>query len=125
MIGHRSPSFPKAPRTRERISAMSLWRRKRDFLDRDGPATKISVGVMGATETVGQQLVALLEDHPWFELAWLAGSERSEGRRFGELPWKLPGKAPERAAHRKVEALRPDGAPPLLFSALDAAAAGE
>ncbi len=29
---------------------------------------RIAVGVLGATGTVGQQFVALLGRHPWFEL---------------------------------------------------------
>ncbi|HEX9760096.1 MAG TPA: aspartate-semialdehyde dehydrogenase, partial [Candidatus Acidoferrales bacterium] len=74
---------------------------------------------------VGQQLVSLLDGHPWFRLAWLGASERSAGRRYGELPWRLPGASPEGPARRKVETLTPGRAPHLLFSALDAGVAGE
>ena len=42
------------------------------------------VGVLGATGMVGQRLVQLLADHPWFELQALAASERSAGRTYGE-----------------------------------------
>jgi aspartate-semialdehyde dehydrogenase len=42
--------------------------------------TKTPVGILGATGMVGQRFVQLLEHHPWFEVAWLAASDRSEGR---------------------------------------------
>ena len=38
---------------------------------------KTRVGILGATGIVGQHFVSLLEGHPWFELTWLAASERS------------------------------------------------
>jgi aspartate-semialdehyde dehydrogenase len=102
---------------------MSLWRRERDL--REAVATKIDVGVIGATGTVGQQLIALLENHPWFQVTWLAASEPPAGHRYRELPWRLPGKVPNGVADRKVEALKPGGAPRVVFSALDAAVAGD
>jgi len=74
---------------------------------------------------VGQQLVAQLVNHPWFQLTWIAGSERSEGRRYGELPWRLAGRVPNEIAKRSVERARPGAAPQLVFSALDAAVAAE
>lgn len=45
---------------------------------------KIKVAVLGATGMIGQRFVQLLEDHPYFELAGLYASERSEGKRLGE-----------------------------------------
>ena len=36
---------------------------------------RIPVGVLGATGAVGQRFVQLLDGHPWFELAEVAGSE--------------------------------------------------
>ena len=41
--------------------------------------SKIPVGILGATGVVGQRFMQLLEHHPWFELAWLAASDRSVG----------------------------------------------
>jgi len=99
---------------------MSLWPRKRERND-----TKIEVGVLGAAGMAGQQLVALLEGHPWFELTWLAAKEAFRGKRYGDLPWLLAGKAPESAANLRVEASQPQSAPRLVFSALDAAVAGQ
>ena len=51
---------------------------------------KIPVGILGATGIVGQRFVQMLEHHPWFEIAWLAASDRSEGRPYAEAArWKL------------------------------------
>ena len=44
--------------------------------------TKIPVGVLGATGMVGQQYIALLKDHPWFELRYTAASPRSAGKKY-------------------------------------------
>jgi len=104
---------------------MKLWGRERDSLVREGLATKIEVGVLGATGAVGQQLIALLENHPWFQVTWLAASERSAGHKYKELPWRLTGKVPNGVADRKVETLQSGGAPHMVFSALDAAVAGD
>jgi aspartate-semialdehyde dehydrogenase len=80
------------------------------------------VGVLGATGMVGQQLVRRLEGHPWFRLTWLAASERSEGRRYREIPWLLGGSPPESVRDLRIEQPVPGLAPRLLFSALDAEA---
>jgi len=82
------------------------------------------VGILGATGMVGQQLVRRLEGHPWFRLAWVAASERSEGRRYGDIPWLLGGSIPAYARDLRIEKPVPGRAPRLLFSALDAEAAG-
>jgi aspartate-semialdehyde dehydrogenase len=88
-------------------------------------ADQIDVGILGATGVVGQQLVAMLDGHPWFRVAWLGASERSAGRRYGELPWRLARQQPAAAARLTVAPLDPSGAPPIVFSALDAAVAGD
>ena len=44
----------------------------------------IDVGLLGATGMVGQEFVAELESHPWFNLTWLGASQRSEGRRYAD-----------------------------------------
>ncbi|MDD1743854.1 MAG: aspartate-semialdehyde dehydrogenase [Methanomassiliicoccales archaeon] len=46
---------------------------------------KMQVAVLGATGIIGQRFVQLLEDHPWFEIQGLYASERSEGKRLGEV----------------------------------------
>jgi aspartate-semialdehyde dehydrogenase len=60
---------------------------------------QMEVGVLGATGTVGQQFVRLLDQHPWFKLTWLAGSERSEGKRYADAaPWRLNTPIPTESA---------------------------
>lgn len=88
-------------------------------------SAKIDVGILGATGTVGQQFIALLVGHPWFRVSWLAASERSSGKRYGDLAWRLPTELPEDAARLSVEALKAGAGPQLVFSALDSAIAGE
>jgi aspartate-semialdehyde dehydrogenase len=46
--------------------------------------TKIPVGVLGATGMVGQQYISLLNNHPWFEVRYLAASPRSAGKKYRE-----------------------------------------
>jgi aspartate-semialdehyde dehydrogenase len=88
---------------------------------------KIPVGILGATGTVGQRFIQLLEAHPWFEIEWLAASDRSSGKSYAEAAkWNLSTPLPPRIAHMKVAPSTPDGsAPKLIFAALDAAAAKE
>ena len=85
---------------------------------------KIDVGVLGATGMVGQQFVARLANHPWFELKWLAASERSQGKTYAAAaPWRLATPMPARCRDLAVHACEPGQGPKVLFSALDAAAA--
>jgi aspartate-semialdehyde dehydrogenase len=87
-------------------------------------APRINVGVLGATGMVGQQFIRLLDGHPWFNLTWLAASERSEGRAYSEAAaWRLADPQPDRIGAMRVEACTPGRGPRLVFSALDAAAA--
>ncbi|HEY8231095.1 MAG TPA: aspartate-semialdehyde dehydrogenase [Vicinamibacteria bacterium] len=87
---------------------------------------RIEVGVLGATGMVGQQFINQLAGHPWFELTWLAASERSEGKRYSDAAsWRLETLIPDGVAERTVEACAPGKGPRLVFSALDASVAGE
>ncbi|HEY8022907.1 MAG TPA: aspartate-semialdehyde dehydrogenase [Thermoanaerobaculia bacterium] len=87
---------------------------------------KIQVGVLGATGTVGQRFVQLLEHHPWFELAWVAASDRSAGKRYGEATsWQLEGAPPRRIAEMTVEECKPGSGPRLVFSSMAGSLAGE
>ncbi len=84
----------------------------------------IDVGILGATGMVGQQFIRLLSGHPWFRTAWLAASERSEGRAYSEASaWRLGDSMPPGIADTKLEPCIPGRGPRLVFSALDAAAA--
>src|SRR5688500_8516148 len=75
---------------------------------------------------VGQQFLRLLDGHPLFRAAWLAASERSEGKRYRDAAtWRLAGPIPPAAADAGMEACVPGKGPQLVFSALDARAADE
>ena len=52
-------------------------------------STKIPVGILGATGVVGQRFIQMLERHPWFEVAWLAASDRSEGYGGALFDWLI------------------------------------
>jgi aspartate-semialdehyde dehydrogenase len=71
--------------------------------------------------------VRLLANHPWFEIAELAASERSAGKKYGEVTRWLEGAPPPPAIlMRRVIACDPGlVSAPIVFSALDAAVAGE
>ncbi|MGC4053347.1 MAG: aspartate-semialdehyde dehydrogenase [Paludibaculum sp.] len=88
---------------------------------------KIEVGVLGATGMVGQSFVKFLEGHPWFELTWAGASDRSAGKKYAEATsWRLDGSMPERVAALTVSDCKPgNGAPKLMFSAMDASVATE
>jgi len=89
-------------------------------------SARIPVAVLGATGSVGQRFVALLADHPWFELAAVTASDRSAGKRYIDaVEWVLETPPPEAAARLTVRPTQPDLGLPLVFSALDAAVAGE
>ena len=88
--------------------------------------TKIPVGILGATGMVGQRFVQMLERHPWFEVAWLAASDRSEGRSYGEAArWKMKTPMPPDVAKMKISPATPEGATKIIFAALDASIAAE
>ncbi|HEX4311340.1 MAG TPA: aspartate-semialdehyde dehydrogenase [Acidobacteriaceae bacterium] len=79
------------------------------------------IGILGATGMVGQRFIQLLEKHPWFEVDWLAASDRSSGKKYGEaVRWKLDTPLPDRIAAMPVSPATPEGAPRVIFAALDA-----
>jgi aspartate-semialdehyde dehydrogenase len=87
---------------------------------------KIEVGILGATGTVGQRFIQLLEDHPWFEVKWLAASDRSAGKRYREATsWQLEGAPPANVADLVVEEAVPGRGPRLVFSSMASNLAGE
>lgn len=59
---------------------------------------KLRVGVLGATGMVGQRFIALLENHPWYEVVTVAASPRSAGKTYEEAVgdrWKMTTPMPE------------------------------
>ncbi|MGC9987575.1 MAG: aspartate-semialdehyde dehydrogenase [Terriglobales bacterium] len=87
---------------------------------------KLSVGILGATGIVGQRFIQMLEHHPWFEVSWLAASDRSEGRPYAEAArWRLKTAIPASIVNMNVSPAKPEGAPRIIFAALDAGIARE
>ena len=67
---------------------------------------KLKVGILGATGMVGQRFIALLEDHPWFEVTAVAASERSAGKTYEEAVggrWKMTTPMPEAVKHLVIK----------------------
>ena len=59
---------------------------------------KLKVGILGGTGMVGQRFIALLENHPWFEVTTVAASPRSAGKTYEEAVgdrWKMTTPMPE------------------------------
>lgn len=89
-------------------------------------SARIPVSILGATGTVGQKFIRLLEHHPWFEVAAVAASQRSAGRPYGEVVrWREPTPLPDRVAAMVVQACTPPLAGPIAFSAVEADLAPE
>jgi aspartate-semialdehyde dehydrogenase len=88
---------------------------------------RIAVAVVGATGVVGQRLVRRLARHPWFEVAHLAASERSAGKRFREAcAWRLAGEPYAGLGERRLVEADPERmSVPVVFSALEREAAAE
>src|SRR5262244_3656220 len=88
-------------------------------------ARRWRVGVLGATGLVGQRLVHLLADHPWFELSEVAASERSSGKSYAQATrWHLEAPVPDAARKLTVKGLEPTLDCDFVFSGLDSSVAG-
>jgi aspartate-semialdehyde dehydrogenase len=82
---------------------------------------RIPVAILGATGTVGQKFVRLLDGHPWFTVTAVAASDQSAGRPYGEVArWREPVPIPETVANLTVQPCRPPVEAAIVFSALDA-----
>ena len=66
---------------------------------------KLKVGILGGTGMVGQRFIALLENHPWFEVTTIAASPRSAGKTYEDAVgdrWKMDTPMPEAVKNIKV-----------------------
>lgn len=87
---------------------------------------RIPVAILGATGTVGQKFVALLEGHPQFEIAELVASPRSAGKEYREAcAWKQDRPIPAEVASMTVKSTDQPLTSRILFSGLDSSVAGE
>lgn len=89
-------------------------------------ASKLKVGVLGATGMVGQRFVSLLAEHPWFEITAVAASPSSAGKAYADAVagrWTLPGGVPAGAAKLTVtdaaDVAKVAGACDFVFCAVD------
>jgi aspartate-semialdehyde dehydrogenase len=88
--------------------------------------SKIEVGILGATGSVGQKFIQLLENHPYFKVVEVAASDRSAGKKYSEaVNWFLASPIPSDVAGLTVQSCEPKLKSRLVFSALDANVAGE
>ena len=89
-----------------------------------------NVGILGATGMVGQRFIQLLANHPWFNITWLAASDRSAGKTYTEAcNWKLDTPLPAHIAQMTLQPNLPEFTagelPRIIFAALDADVARE
>src|ERR1041385_3802063 len=93
---------------------------------RSARSSRIPVAVLGATGSVGQRFVQLLEHHPWFRLHEVVASERSAGKAYGDAAdLRLDTLLPNAASALEVKSLGGELESRLLFSGLDSSVAGE
>ena len=80
---------------------------------------KYRVGILGATGTVGQRFIQLLEDHPQFEVTAVAASDRSQGKKYSEAcTWRLGSEMPSVVRSMPVQPPAPPLDCDLVFSSL-------
>jgi len=85
----------------------------------------LRVGVLGATGTVGQNIIHRLRRHPWFRVTALAASERSAGKRYAEIArWRIADQIPPEVGALTVQPLEANLDCDFCLSALDSAVAG-
>ena len=87
---------------------------------------KLKVGILGGTGMVGQRFIALLENHPWFEVTTIAASPRSAGKTYEEAVgdrWKMDTPMPEAVkkiiVHNVNEVEEVASTVDFVFSAVD------
>src|SRR5688572_17622978 len=69
---------------------------------------KLRAGILGATGTVGQRMIQLLANHPWFEVSAVAASDNSAGKNYAQATkWMLDTPIPESVARMTVEPCKP------------------
>jgi len=88
------------------------------------------VAILGATGTVGQRFIELLQGHPWFEISVLAASERSAGKKYKEAcKWRMETSMPEEVkdmtvVNTNLKEVQQAGDVDFVFSALPGSIAG-
>jgi aspartate-semialdehyde dehydrogenase len=89
-------------------------------------SSKIPVAILGATGSVGQRFIQLLDNHPWFEVKEVAASEKSAGKTYQEaVNWVQATPIPQNVKNLIVKECEPNLECKVAFSGLDATIAGE
>ncbi len=93
---------------------------------------KLRVGILGATGMVGQQYIALLTNHEWFEVTYLVASQSSAGKTYAEAVqgrWHMQAHIPESISGLQVHTVDDlqtcAASCDFVFSALDTPIAKE
>ena len=80
--------------------------------------SKIDVAVLGATGMVGQKLLTLLDEHPWFSVSELIASNKRTGHRYDEVvDWRMRDPLPE-STRRELKGASSRLRSPLIFSCI-------
>jgi aspartate-semialdehyde dehydrogenase len=87
---------------------------------------KLKVGILGATGTVGQRMIQLLERHPWFEVSSVAASDNSAGKNYAQATrWMLETPIPDAVAKMTVQPCQPGLDCEFVLSGLPSSVAEE
>ncbi len=91
------------------------------------PSSPIPVAVLGATGSVGQRFISLLDNHPWFKVVALAASDRSVGQPYVKATrWILDVPLPDYAKDMVILPANTEAVQAkIVFSALHSEAANE
>lgn len=89
--------------------------------------SQIPVAVLGATGSVGQRFVSLLDNHPWFKVVALAASDKSAGQKYASATrWVLDTPMPDYAKNMVIVPASTDAVQArIVFSALHTEVANE
>lgn len=84
----------------------------------------IDVAILGATGTVGQKFITLLQNHPQFKIREIVASEKSAGNRYKDIcMWKQHCPIPDDIANMTIQSLQAPLESKILFSGLDSSVA--
>ncbi len=88
--------------------------------------TKIPIGILGATGSVGQKFIQLIDNHPFFETVEIMASDRSAGKTYKDVVnWFLTTPIPDSVADLIIDRCVPNNKVRFVFSGLDSSVAGE
>src|SRR5215475_14042171 len=88
--------------------------------------SKLKVGILGATGTVGQRMIQLLDRHPWFEVSTVAASDNSAGKNYAQATrWMLETPIPEAVTRMTVQPCHPGLECDFVLSGLPSSIAEE